>query len=70
MIEYTLYDTRDFTEMYRELYGLSYPGIMWPLPSEARVIGLKGLGWRFLTLRRLDLKRQPKTSAPWGRLVQ
>ncbi len=29
--------TRDFTEMYRELYGLSYPGIMWPLPSEARV---------------------------------
>ncbi len=29
--------TRDFTEMYHELYGLSYPGIMWPLPSEARV---------------------------------
>ncbi len=29
--------TRGFTEMYRELYGLSYPGIMWPLPSEARV---------------------------------
>ncbi len=31
------YCTRDFTEMYRELYGLSYPGIMWPLPSEAKV---------------------------------
>ncbi len=31
------YCTRDFTEMYRELYGLSYPGVMWPLPSEARV---------------------------------
>ncbi len=25
------------TRIYRELYGLSYPGIMWPLPSEARV---------------------------------
>ncbi len=29
--------TRHFTEMYCELHGLSYPGIMWPLPSEARV---------------------------------
>ncbi len=29
--------TRGFSEMYRELYGLSYPGIMWPLPSETRV---------------------------------
>ncbi len=29
--------TRDFTEMYRELYGLSYPGVLCPLPSEARV---------------------------------
>ncbi len=34
---YYCIDTRDFIEMYRELYGLSYPGIMWPLPSEARV---------------------------------
>ncbi len=42
MLEYSIrevgkYCTRDFTEMYRELYGLSCPGIMWPLPSEARV---------------------------------
>ncbi len=35
--EPVLYCTRDFTETYCELYGLSYPGIMWPLPSEARV---------------------------------
>ncbi len=26
-----------FTQMYHELCGISYPGIMWPLPSEARV---------------------------------
>ncbi len=31
------YFTRDFAEMYRELYGLSYPDFMWPLPSEPRV---------------------------------
>ncbi len=46
MLEYSIrgvfnkwgeYCTHDFTEMYRELYGLSYAGIMWPLPSEARV---------------------------------
>ncbi len=30
------YCTRDFTDMYREQYGLSCPGIMWPLPSEPR----------------------------------
>ncbi len=37
LVRCTVNCTRDFTQMYRELYGLSYPGIMWPLPSEARV---------------------------------
>ncbi len=50
------FSTRDFTEMYRELYGLSLlQELRGPFPQK-QGLGLKGLGWRFLTLTERALK--------------
>ncbi len=49
-VEQLIYCTRDFTHIRYEQYGLSYLDL-WTLP-----VGLRGLGWRFLTLTERALK--------------